>query len=784
MLTNVLPSHTLATQSSIQEACARIPPLWPLQNFVAVNPFVGLSGQPFHHAARLLDKLTPSGMLMDASYYIDRIHDGAIGEDDVRFALAETNCVSTPLDPVAWLSSQLRQKQSPQRLLTVAEWLDQSRARGWAAFITDEISKWCSSYFDRGQSSWEIPWTRLSLYETWTQAAAIDRNPEVFGLAGFRHFVKHLPSSAEECIDWAVARLAVPDQLLADFLHCQLISVFGWSAYVAYQDRSSAVGAMLPQLLAIRLAYDVKLLSLADGWEWREHKSANSGVLQAKVIAQIALENAFRSRLVRKLGVPAAAVRNGSRKALQAVFCIDVRSEVYRRALEAQSPEIQTAGFAGFFGMAIEISKSARCPVLIAPKHTVYSNQQDSLFQRWSERANEAWLNVRTSVAGSFPSVEVAGGWSGLRMLRQFVRNARAEEPNPGLYWEIPLAEEIDIAANALKNMSLEPNRLAPVVLLCGHGSKTANNPYGSSLDCGACGGNKGDINARFAATLLNKPEVRAGLQRRGIVIPADTIFIAGLHTTTTDDVVLFDADTISSERREQIERWLKSASHQARLERSRSLIAGTRASAHKLDKEIRQRSVDWSEVRPEWGLAGNAAFIAAPRSRTHGIDLEGRVFLHEYDPASDPDGSILTLILTAPVVVASWINLQYYGSTVNNRLFGSGNKVLHNVVGTFGVWEGNGGDLRTGLPLQSLHDGTKWMHEPLRLQVLVDAPRDRIDRVLRQNADVRKLVDNNWIQLMAMEGSLTFIHRGPSAWQAYSANGNQSSQHLSLLGC
>jgi uncharacterized protein YbcC (UPF0753/DUF2309 family) len=292
------------------------------------------------------------------------------------------------------------------------------------------------------------------------------------------------------------------------------------------------------------------------------------------------------------------------------------------------------------------------------------------------------------------------------------------------------------MAADALRNMSVDVSQLASVVLFCGHGSQTENNPYASSLDCGACGGHKGDANAFFAAQLLNDKEVREGLRQRGICIPCDTVFTSGIHVTSTEDVFLHDADSMPQE----ILAWLEAASGQVRAWRNNGS-----------DQDFQKRAADWSEVRPEWGLAGNAAFIAAKRSRTYGLNLEGRVFLHDYDATLDTDGSVLNMTLNAPVIVASWINLQYFGSVVNNQVFGSGNKTLHNVVGGFGVWEGNGGDLRTGLPLQSLHDGVKWMHEPLRLQVFVDAPRARIDEVIRTSPHLADLVKNNWIYVLAM---------------------------------
>lgn len=138
---------------------------------------------------------------------------------------------------------------------------------------------------------------------------------------------------------------------------------------------------------------------------------------------------------------------------------------------------------------------------------------------------------------------------------------------------------------------------------------------------------------------------------------------------------------------------WLAGAGKIARGERALRLPRGAG------EGSLARRSRDWAEVRPEWALAGCKAFIAAPRRRTVGKTLEGRAFLHDYDWKTDRDFCVLELILTAPVVVASWISLQYYGSAVAPTLFGSGNKLLHNVTGGMGVVEGNGGLMRAGLP-------------------------------------------------------------------------------------
>jgi len=132
---------------------------------------------------------------------------------------------------------------------------------------------------------------------------------------------------------------------------------------------------------------------------------------------------------------------------------------------------------------------------------------------------------------------------------------------------------------------------------------------------------------------------------------------------------------------------------------------------------------------------------------------LDGRCFAHDYDAGQDADGSVLELLMTAPMLVAHWINWQYHASTCDPSRLGSGNKVLHNVVGgNIGVFEGNGGDLRIGLSRQSLHDGERWVHEPLRLTVIIDAPQQAIERVIQKHAVVQQLLDNGWLHLWRFE--------------------------------
>ena len=125
---------------------------------------------------------------------------------------------------------------------------------------------------------------------------------------------------------------------------------------------------------------------------------------------------------------------------------------------------------------------------------------------------------------------------------------------------------------------------------------------------------------------------------------------------------------------------------------------------------------------------------------------------------------------MTAPMVVAHWINMQYYASVVDHEHFGSGFKTLHNVVGEFGIYSGNGGDLQTGLPWESVYDGSDYRHKPLRLLAIIAAPISRVSAILSKHDELEQLLANGWLHLVVVDGERFYRYGANESWETIGA--------------
>ncbi len=779
-------SATLAAAAA--RAAHAIPPLWPLAANVAVNPFLGQADQTLGQTAARLARVAGQAITMPRAWFRAQISRGVITDDDLAAALAAAPDALRPPDLGALKAAITLDPPPPQALPTMADLAAQISGFDWPGLIAERFGFWAADYFDEGQALWAAPHGR-SAYTAWRHMATHDLTPEILGLEGFALFVSEAPDTPLDAMARISTRLKLPDSAQDTYFHQLLMSLGGWAQYARYRlwqaELAGGTDETVTGLLAIRLLWEEALFLRYEAElaaSWAEIAAAHAAPAAPTpdhaldAILQDAAERAAQRALAAVLAAPSTAI--ASPPALQMAFCIDVRSEIFRRALESINPAIQTIGFAGFFGVGVAHRRfgsdveERRLPVLLNPPLRscagLPASEADGA-KRIKERAKRAWGRFKLAAVSSFAFVEAMGPVYAAKLLADELQLGHAEAPdNPAPYFTPApaLDTQITAAETALRGMSLTRN-FAPLVLIAGHGASVVNNPHASALQCGACGGYAGDVNARLLASLLNDPAVRAGLGQRGIAIPTATLFTAALHDTTTDDVTLYPPDDLTPAHLlalDQARAWLAEAGALTRGERALRLPnAGSAAG-------LRRRARDWAETRPEWGLAGCQSFIAAPRALTAGKTLQGRAFLHDYDWRQDDDFAVLELILTAPVIVASWINLQYYGSTVAPEIFGAGNKLLHNVTGGIGVVEGNGGLLRTGLPWQSVHDGARYMHDPLRLSVYLAAPVEAMTNVLERHASIRNLADQRWLHLIALDdhGHPAGRYAGGLAWTAF----------------
>ncbi|WP_298198966.1 DUF2309 domain-containing protein [Novosphingobium sp.] len=802
-------------------AARSVPPLWPLESAIAVNPLAGFEDLPFaeavHRAARRFGAreslpLTAWRRLL-ATGRIDpkALRDAAIRElGGIYAAEAQVAPGITALDLLmARLVDLPAAGPEPEQDATAAD----------VAFL----AKWCAAFFDQSQAASPMPHRDLGLYRAVLALAGHD--PDYARLTGALGAQLLLTVSRDPltAIAEGLSALGVSEGDEVDHLADLVARLPGWAGHIRWRgehtDPANVSGAPagMADLIALWLlieragALAPRPVPHAGAHEGEVRLAAHFGIETAAVDAaraaadgafgriaaltegalgalfMTAAEWSYRNQLVPRLEAAAlereAAAQQtaGAVPDAQLVFCIDVRSEPFRRALEAQGA-YQTLGYAGFFGLPIALHRHGEerrkrfLPVLLAPQHDVaeapVAGREDEAASLSADLAREQHTAAlfgaaKQGTATAFATAEATGPLAGLlmaartigpRVLERVTRSLTPDRasalapaldccPTDGQRPAFTLDEKIGYASALFRLTGLQPDT-ARLVVLAGHGGSAVNNPYAAALDCGACGGHKGGANARILVAMLNDPAVRAGMAAHGLALPETTVFLAAEHDTTTDVVTIFDRDQVPASHAADL------AALEASLARAGAVNRAHRAGLlGRSAQDLLTGAVHWGEVRPEWGLAGNAAFLVGPRDWTAGLDLEGRTFLHSYDWRADEDATALTTILTAPMVVAQWINCQYLFSTIDNSRYGSGDKVTQNVLGGIGVIQGNGGDLRIGLPRQSLFtDAGDPYHVPQRLLTVVLAPLARVEAVIQANEILGRLFGNGWVQLVVID--------------------------------
>jgi len=784
-------STEATVEDRIDAAAASVGAAWPLHSFVTANPLSGFEDRPFYEAVADAERLLGGDGYPSAATFRRAWENGRIDPDALREGL---DAHGYDPDPEASLEA-----------MAAAESADGPTTSAAVEQVDAVLTKWLAAFLDQGQAEWAMPNRGRGFYRAFRAVARHDGDvPNGDAIAALPDDpVAYLRERLDGC----------PENDWAEVLECHLAALPGWTGVIKQRVADgdawqSAYPITLPGYLAARLAlvdqFDAPLVPSEAPTDGDATKSQPSGVPRSEVWLT-AWETTYRSELTD--AVAGASQRlddgDGDRPDAQLVFCIDTRSEIIRRHIEAAG-EYETYGYAGFFGIPMRYDGYGSavtvdaCPPIVNAEHHIADRPaaRDGQLEYDRRRATrdtvvEALENLQSNAATAFSFVESAGAGYGVGLTLRTLLPARFYDLLDAADRRLPDAhefcepdieggsgddgalpdglthqEKVGYAAAAFDLMGWKA--FARVVVFAGHASQTANNPFGSSLDCGACAGNPGGPSARVLAAVCNDDAVKAELRDRGIDVPEDTVFVAGEHNTTTDEVTLY-ADGVPETHAAEVEQLradLETARADAAAERADDMAGGSGSGV----RETERRAADWAETRPEWGLAGNAGFVIGPRELTAGLDLDGRSFLHSYDWRTDPDGDALEAILTGPMVVTQWINAQYYFATVDTAVYGSGSKVTHNPVGNVGVYQGNGGDLMTGLPLQSVMSADEDpYHQPLRLSTVVHAPTDRVTGILADHEELAGLLDNGWLSLTVVDpeqSHRTFHYTGDLQWR------------------
>ena len=308
--------NAYSLETAIARSWSKVAPFWPLKNLNAVNPISGFEDLSFEE-----------GLKQARAYF--------------------------------------QQKDLPEGM----------------QHVNRESIKWLQAFFDEGQSTIQMPQRHLGFLQSALSLIKFDKKIHARDKQK-QEWLKKLPQQPEKIIAEALLYLGIPKREQEQFLTLVLTTLPGWASYIQYrtnwadaQDAANPHSITQAGYLAFRLVLACLIWPEAKVLTIWHHNALNSADLKRVYDGITASEAAYQESLLKQV-TEMTRPENTVRSKAQLVFCIDVRSEPFRRAIESQG-NYETYGFAGFFGVPVTIQNAvtgeshASCPVLLKPAQTI-----------------------------------------------------------------------------------------------------------------------------------------------------------------------------------------------------------------------------------------------------------------------------------------------------------------------------------------------------------------------------------------------------------------------------
>jgi len=782
-----MPNCDYNEEFVLRELRHYLPNQFPLKDFIHHNTLHSFQHEPFHKALHKASTIFGYKTYLGLDEYRRLYKEGKIKTDVLKGVITEQKNSDDVQSLLDILCNKSVETNIQSRIGNLRRGWKEKYRINLAKHVQPTLFRLISSYLDQGIL---IGKPEINIRSFLTTIRELEKNSYLSLFKSKR--VKSMLFDTSCGIETALTILIGDKKLFRTYLFDQQFEHPGWSGMVNVLEQNPEMllkrrKVRLSEFVYFELLLEIDTIDQKYGTEWkplgeivsRKNTDLFEGIKKSELFEMLAIwQEAYEwsfydAALAGLKDISKIYYEKKNTISFQGIFCLDDRECSMRRHLEHVDMNCQTFATAGHFNVEFYFMPGGgkfytkSCPLPVTPKHIIieeklnverkgevhFTKRTHGLLGGWVSQTIGYWSAIKLLKNVFMPSLETEHNYAFTHMNRNSklsIENTSPSDQFNGLQIGFTIQEMADRMEGLLKSIGLVKD-FADIVYLIGHGASSANNTHYAAYDCGACSGKPGSVNARVAAFMLNKLEVRSELLlRRGISISRQCQFIGGMQDTTRDEIEFYDEEILSVENKilhENNKKTFQSALDNNAKERARRFMTiDNHKSAIEVHEEVKLRAVSIFEPRPEYNHATNAICIIGRRELSNHLFLDRRAFLNSFDYRLDPEGKQLEKILMAVAPVCGGINLEYYFSRVDNQRLGAGSKLPHNVVGLLGVSNGAEGDLRTGLPLQMVE-----IHDPLRLLVIIEHFPEAILHSIHSSETVSEWFVNEWINLLAI---------------------------------